>query len=145
MRLVSIEIEPSLTCDEPNRLTSTNATKAMSCGARCHHDSFSSRMQTSVTTTNSRRMALTMLLLLFTIACYSHVDAQSSYNNNDYGYDDDQDDSGSGGYAPKPPPVVDNLYYDYAARQEAKVGLADGGTGMGGGGGNRYVSFLETN
>ena len=83
-------------------------------------------------------MTLTMLLVLFTIACYSPVDAQSSYNN-DYGYDDDQDDSG---YAPKPPPVVDNLYYDYAARQEAKVGLSDGSTGIGGGaGGNGYVSF----
>ena len=77
------------------------------------------------------------------------VEAQSSYNN-DYGYNNDDDlpmddniNNSGGGYAPQPPSgAVDNLYYDYAARQEAKEGLLDGTTGLGGGAGNGYVMLV---
>jgi hypothetical protein len=76
-----------------------------------------------------------VLLLFIVILFPSSVSAQPSYDDGIYGYDDPNDE---GGYTPRPPPVVDNLYHDYAARQEAKVG---GGEGIGLGGG--YVVRLE--
>lgn len=134
MRLSSFVTKPSLvhdisSSDVPKR--TTTVTKSRSYGARYCHAIGEAKASVAI----NRRMTLTLLLLLFTIVSDCRVDAQSSYNNNDYGYDDEQEDSNSG-YAPKPPPVVDNLYYDYAARQEAKVGLSDAGTNLGDGGGN---------
>ena len=118
-------------------------------GVRCRHDTGSVNATTSITASTRRRVSMSslVLLLLFTIASDSmmmRVQAQSSYNNNnDYGYDDDPDDSpivGASGYAPQPPPVaVDNLYYDYAARQDAKEGLYDGAAAAGGA--NGYVGL----
>jgi hypothetical protein len=70
---------------------------------------------------------VSVLLLVVSITDRSCVVVgQSSY---DYGYDDE--DNAGGGYSPRPPPVVDNLYHDYAARQEAKVGI-DSGVAVGG-------------
>jgi hypothetical protein len=80
--------------------------------------------------TTPRQLLLILSVLLLVVSSTNRpcvVFGQSSY---DYGYDDDEN-SGSGGYVPKPPPVVDNLYHDYAARQEAKVGM-DGGIAVGG-------------
>ena len=135
MRLSSFESKPSPVRDIPSSddvpKRTTTVTKSRFYGARYCHTVGETKASVAI----NRRMALTLLLLvLLTIVSDCRVDAQSSYNNNDYGYDDDQDDSNNSGYAPKPPPVVDNLYYDYAARQEAKVGLSDTGTNLGGGG-----------
>lgn len=77
-----------------------------------------------------------LLWLFVFVTSFSSFSAQPSYDDGNYGYDDPNDESG---YAPRPPPVVDSLYHDYAARQESKGG---DGIGLGGGYVARSVTFL---
>jgi hypothetical protein len=64
-------------------------------------------------------------------AGYCSAQSYDDHNNN-YGYDDPNDESES--YQPRPPTTMpDNLYHDYAARQEAKVGGGGDGIALAGG------------
>jgi hypothetical protein len=109
------------------------------------------RSNSSTTTTTTTRITklivlLSLLAVQLTLPQRQHssvfVYAQSSYDNN-YGYADDGSTNDDEYYNSNPSgavsPPADNLYHNYAKRQEAKVGtttgMDDGYDGDGGGGG----------